>query len=177
MIVFGLRTFGDCSEVPEHFHVATKFFHVWYVPLIPVGSFLVLEEDDDDSFRGISLGLDFRSLLMAWFRAFWVLLALGCIGFGVMALINGPPVLIGPEQLAKLLPAAAAGIAFKIVYYGPYAAAVLGFLFGVGVYFLSHVFNEASLGRARKLCEKSGYPIELIEAHFAGVDLDGGVEE
>ncbi len=177
MVVFGLRTFGDCSEVPDHFHVATKFFHVWFIPLIPVGSFLVLEEEDDDSFRGMSVGLDFRSTLMAWFRTFWVLLALGSLGMGITALINGPPVLVDAQTLADLLPAAVAGVAFKAVYYGAYAAAALGFVLGVGVYFLTHVFNEASEARARALCEKTGYPIELIDLYFANRDAPGEPDE
>jgi hypothetical protein len=178
MVVFGLRTFGDCSEVPDHFHVATRFFHVWFIPLIPVGSFLVLEEDDDDdTFRGMSVGLDIRSTLMAWFRTFWVLLALGALGMGIMWLINGPPRLVDAQTLADVLPAAVAGIAYKVVYYGAYAAAALGFLMGVGVYFLSHVFNEASEARARALCEKTGYPLELVDMYFAGRDAPGEAVE
>ncbi len=42
--IFGMRMFGQTDRVPGVFHVATRFFHICFVPLYPMKSILVLEE-------------------------------------------------------------------------------------------------------------------------------------
>lgn len=68
MIVFGTRKFGWVDEVEGLGTVATTFFHVMFVPLIPIGSHLMLDES-----RGVSLPLSIKSILVAWVRSalFW----------------------------------------------------------------------------------------------------------
>ncbi len=43
-VAFGTRFYGKVDHVPGLFHVATRFFHIQFFPLIPTGSYLVLEE-------------------------------------------------------------------------------------------------------------------------------------
>ncbi|MGZ3475369.1 MAG: hypothetical protein ACXWUG_14580, partial [Polyangiales bacterium] len=75
MIVFGLRKFGRCDDLEGDIHVATKFFHIWFIPLIPTESFLVLAEEDK-GFRGIKLPMSGKSVFAAYFRTSMVALAI-----------------------------------------------------------------------------------------------------
>ena len=71
IIIWGSKLFGKTDEVPELFHVATKFGHLWYIPLIPLGSHLVLEESDE-GWRGLELPMSGKSVRLATFRGrFW----------------------------------------------------------------------------------------------------------
>ena len=65
---FGTKLMGKVDEVPRMGYVSTQFFHVNYLPLIPTGSYFVLEENGDN-FRGVTVPLSFKSILVAWMRA------------------------------------------------------------------------------------------------------------
>jgi hypothetical protein len=68
-ILHGESLYGKVDQVPGLFHVATKFFHVNYLPLFPLGSYLVLEAGTSgDNFRGASIGWSGKSILFAWLR-------------------------------------------------------------------------------------------------------------
>src|SRR3954468_4659567 len=67
LIIWGSRLYGKVDEVPGMFHVATKFGHLWYIPLIPIGSHIVLEQSGR-SWRGMPVGLSGKSVLAAWLR-------------------------------------------------------------------------------------------------------------
>ena len=41
IFIWGTNRYGRTDEVPALFHVTTRFGHLWYVPLIPLGSFLL----------------------------------------------------------------------------------------------------------------------------------------
>src|SRR5437762_2645960 len=43
LLVWGSKLYGRVDDVPGMFYVATRFGHLWYLPLIPMGSFVVLE--------------------------------------------------------------------------------------------------------------------------------------
>jgi hypothetical protein len=101
LIIWGSRLYGKVDEVPGLFHVATKFGHLWYIPLIPMGSHLVVEKTPK-GWRGAPLGLHFKSVLMAWLRAALLVGAVVCgiVAFAVMADGSGPWVV--PAVLAAL---------------------------------------------------------------------------
>src|SRR5688572_788398 len=67
VIIWGVRFAGKVDAVPQVGHVATRFFHLYYVPLIPVGTFLVTDERDD-AFSGLPLPLSPKSILVGWLR-------------------------------------------------------------------------------------------------------------
>src|SRR5262249_49788159 len=75
IFIWGFRLFGRVDEVPGIFHVATKFFHIWYIPLIPVGSHLVLGRTSTGAF-GKAVPFRFKSVILAWARALCVVAAL-----------------------------------------------------------------------------------------------------
>jgi hypothetical protein len=75
VIVWGSRLYGKVDVVPGLFHVATRFGHVYYLPLIPLQSFVVLGQHGDE-FRGVPIRLSGKSIVMAWARAFLILVAL-----------------------------------------------------------------------------------------------------
>jgi hypothetical protein len=103
-IVYGSRLMGKTDVVPGLFHVATKFGHIYYLPLIPTGSYVVLGEDSKN-FRGVSIGLSFRSIFTAWLRVGLFLVAMG---FSVAVLVaaiderhrSGNPIQLGVVAVA-----------------------------------------------------------------------------
>jgi len=81
IIVYGQSTCGKVDKVPNLFYVCTRFFHVYYVPLIPVQSYLVLagSESGDGGFQGIPISMSFKSVLVGWMRAGLILAAIGLL--------------------------------------------------------------------------------------------------
>jgi hypothetical protein len=71
VIVWGSRLYGKVDVVPGFFHVATRFGHVYYLPLIPTQSFVVLGQQGDQ-FHGVPIPMSGKSILLAWLRAFLV---------------------------------------------------------------------------------------------------------
>lgn len=67
MIIFGTRLFGKVDAVPGMFHVATKFFHINFLPLIPTGSWLVVDQNGS-SWRGVEIPVSMKSVAVAWIR-------------------------------------------------------------------------------------------------------------
>jgi hypothetical protein len=94
MILYGLRPFGRVDEIPGLGHVETTFFHVWFVPLLPLGSTFTMAGGnvapelhvDQDPARGFPLGLRFKSVLCAWLRA---ALHFGVVAWGAVAWYDG----------------------------------------------------------------------------------------
>src|SRR5262245_61154141 len=68
IFIWGSRLYGRVDEVPGLFHVATRFGHLWYIPLIPMGSTVIFEKSGN-SYRGVPIGLSAKSFLVAWLRA------------------------------------------------------------------------------------------------------------
>src|ERR1051325_1234812 len=130
IIIWGSRLYGKVDEVPGMFHVATKFGHLWYIPLIPLGSHIVLEQTGR-GWRGMPVPLSGKSVLAAWLR-----------GAGIAGMIASA---IGMAATAKdPLGLMVAGAVFTV-------AAVLT-IFG----FVFKGLRHASYERALELSEKLG---------------------
>lgn len=82
IVVYGTRFYGTVEQCGEA-RIATRFFHLYYMPLIPLGTTLITQESSDGSYRGIPLGIELRSMLTAYARA-W--LPLAAFGFGIAAM-------------------------------------------------------------------------------------------
>lgn len=113
---FGQRPFGKCDVVPELFYVATWFFHTNFVPLVPLGTRLILGQSGK-TYQTLRIPFSLKSLLYAWFRT--ALLA-GMAAFGIMALMA----LSDPQQhdwdfQTPALFAAFCGILFALVMIYP----------------------------------------------------------
>ncbi len=154
IVVWGTRLYGKVDEVPGMFHVATQFFYLQYVPLVPMGSYLVLT-NTGESFQGAKLGLSLKSTLVAWLR---VALALGAVAAVVVAIIMLNDPRTGGAKAA--LPAGlliASGLAAGFAFWWSYR------LQGVG---------KASYARAVQLAEKAGFSEEglvLVELAFGRI--------
>lgn len=82
IVVWGSRFYGKVDKVPGLFHVATRFGHVYYLPIIPMRSYVIL---GDDAGRGVKIPLSARSIFIAWGCA--VSLVIGAIAM-IMTLVS-----------------------------------------------------------------------------------------
>ena len=117
MLVFGTRLFGKVEVVPGVCHVATRFFHLNFVPLLPTSSWVVLDGTQrsglmSSSWKGFELsGLRWSSVLMGWLR---LGLAVVLAAFLFMGLAD---LRLAPEKGGLLLLlAAGCGVAFWYSY-------------------------------------------------------------
>lgn len=81
MIVFGVRQYGKVHACGPSY-VATRFFHIWFVPLLPTESHLVFAEQGDQA-RGVSVPLSGPSVLAGYLRA-WGLIGAAVMGFTLL---------------------------------------------------------------------------------------------
>jgi hypothetical protein len=88
LIIWGSRLYGKVDAVPGMFHVATQFGHLWYIPLIPMGSHVVVSQEGN-GWRGMPIPFSFKSMLTAWVRgALIVATILAC--FTCFAVLSDP---------------------------------------------------------------------------------------
>ena len=87
-IVWGTRMMGKVDAVPGVGHVATRFFYLQYVPLIPVETYLVFREVGEQV-HGVTIPFSPKSIFVAWLRTGFVLAA-GAVGIiGLIRLSEG----------------------------------------------------------------------------------------
>jgi hypothetical protein len=69
MVLHGGRlVFGMVDRVPRVCYVATLFFHINLVPLVPLKSYLIVEPTTRDHYCSHRIPLSWRSVVMAWLR-------------------------------------------------------------------------------------------------------------
>lgn len=153
IIIFGSRLYGKVDEVPGLFHVATRFGHAWYLPLIPMGSYLVLGRQGGEQ-HGAYIGLSVKSLLIAWLRVVLFIAAAGCV---IAAIMLGTA---APHRGAAAAP------------WWPYALAA-PILLGLWLWaMMGEAFRRASYERAMALSERVGLGEvvnALIDLHFGHI--------
>jgi hypothetical protein len=98
--IFGSRLMGKVDQVPGYFHVATKFGHLNYLPLIPMQSYIVISHQGK-SFRGVPIPLNWKSVAVAWARSVCGLMA-------VIGAIIAAYLLAVHARMDELAPAAVA---------------------------------------------------------------------
>jgi hypothetical protein len=148
ILIYGKRLYGRVDRVPGLLHVATQFIHLFWVPLVPLKSYVVFDgTEDDKGFRGIPIGISVKSLLTGWLRA---VLALGLLGLLGLAGMNAS------EYLDRAADAR------------PPLGSILGPLAGAfGCFVLLRLwtrFSRADVRRARELAEKAGLDPGALEA-------------
>ncbi len=132
IFIYGTRVYGRVDRVPGFFHVVTRFDHLWYLPLIPRGSFLIQENLGKEF--GLPLPLSFKSILMSWVRVavFLLNIVAVCIAIAIWDLSS--------EQRAVAVTLVVGAVAlFWLVSYSPW-------------------FIRASYRRACQLRELAGLP-------------------
>jgi hypothetical protein len=149
MIVGGTRMCGRVDETRSG-HVVTRFFHIWFVPLVPLSSWFVAA-----SGSVVKIPLSLRSIFAAYVRAFGVLLALGCVAgliyilaFGFFSdleiYMNGGNAVTEEEIVQSVAFMAVLGV---------------GALAGVVLYFLTRFFRKANSARCGELARQVGMPV------------------
>jgi hypothetical protein len=150
IIIWGQRLCGRVDEVPGLFHVRTRFFHVYYIPLIPLQSFIILAGSESGSgFKGKPVSMSFKSVLAGWLRGGSVV---GAIVGAIVAVVNACQ-LGGPEHDEAVM--------WLVV-------SVVLLLGCVGGYALSLLLAKASYERALQMGEELGIPLDLLEEHLGG---------
>ena len=165
----GTKLMGKVDEVPQLGHVATQFFHVNYIPLIPTGTYFVLNEAGDE-FQGVSIPLSAKSILMAWLRAALFVGFILAIVFTIIAIAEKKtPAAIGIGVCGGLAMAA-----FCTTYYIPFVsqagyhrALELGRRVGASDEFL--LMLEVQYGR--KSAAEADLELEKIEEQRAAATL------
>jgi hypothetical protein len=108
IIIWGSRLFGKVDDVPGMFHVATKFGHLWYIPLIPMGSHLVFAKTDQ-GWRGAPIPFSSKSMVVAWLRAALVLASvIACLLF--LPGINDARLNVFAKSVCVAIPALVIGL-------------------------------------------------------------------
>ncbi|QEL15290.1 hypothetical protein [Limnoglobus roseus] len=98
--VHGEHMYGYVDRVPGLCYVSTRFFHINFVPLIPLGSFVVLEGTEaEQGFQGKRIGFNAKSVLLGYFRG-WVGLAV-IVLFGYCAIQAGEIWSDGADALTR----------------------------------------------------------------------------
>ena len=115
MIVFGARLFGKAEIVPGVFFIATRFFHICFIPLIPMQSFVVFVGEAGDGGAALP-SLHWGSVSMAWLRG---LLLVGAAALGVMAWNR----LDAHAPMAQARPMLLMALACVLGFFGSYRAA------------------------------------------------------
>lgn len=150
-IVWGSRFYGKVDEVPGMFHVATKFGHLWYLPLIPMGSMVIVAKDGN-SVRGAKIPLSAKSMFIAWGRALSIAGTLLVIPLVVAAFDTSRPT--DPQ--------------FRIIAVGAFLAMVVVMV----LLWSLKAIRRASYERALRLGELIGMSDEgriLMELHFGRI--------
>jgi hypothetical protein len=148
IIIWGNGLYGKVDHVPGLFYVASRFGHLYYIPLIPTESVLILDgSETSEGYRGVSIGLSFKSILFAWLRV--ALLLFGV--YGAVAGVIHLFMLFGGHPNANHW-TAAQSIAFAVV--------------GFGMLYASYRFSKASPHRALELGKRLGLEPEQIAAFF-----------
>ncbi|MCC5850604.1 MAG: hypothetical protein JJU29_21160 [Verrucomicrobia bacterium] len=76
-IVFGNRVYGKVDQTSSGCHLATSFFHICFLPVIPLGSFIITQKHGGQ-WSGIPVKLSSKSVLTAYLR--------GLFGAGILVL-------------------------------------------------------------------------------------------
>ena len=81
LFFYGTYLIGK-MEMCDGVYIATRFVHIWWLPLIPIKTVLVLEPN-----RAVPIAFRWKSALFGWLRV-WGLIATPAVvfGFGVSLL-------------------------------------------------------------------------------------------
>ncbi len=147
--VFGTRMYGKVDQVPGLFHVATQFFHIQFIPLVPVKSWLVFDATmDGGNFRGIPLGWHGKSIFFAWLRfgsfIAGVLAAIGATVFGVQCLEGHAAMLPAAVVCALLAPLLFVlfGFSYRLSSAGPKRALLIAWRHGIKAEAVAEYFGD-----------------------------------
>ncbi len=85
MIVVGIRKYGRIDN-PDGTYDMTRFFHLWFLPLFPVGAVTVTGLDEQGSELGHTRSARPSSIVAGYFKAWAIPLAVGLAALGWLEL-------------------------------------------------------------------------------------------
>ena len=97
MIVYGTGMYGKVDEVEGFCWTATQFGHIYWIPLIPTGSYIVTGEDGD-GIQGLKVPLNGKSVGVAYLQGLLLATTIGCLIGGIS---TGSPFAWGGFALAR----------------------------------------------------------------------------
>src|SRR5262249_24255324 len=146
MIIFGEQLYGKVDQVPGLFYVATRFLHVQLVPLLPLGSYVILDGKFRDGGQAeIKIGLSGKSILFGWLRA----------ALWTVAVVVQIWALIGAANAAK-----GRTPWLNCIVYWVVAITIIGAIWA------SYRLTRAGPFRAVRLASKAGIAPELVARYF-----------
>ena len=89
-VFFGVGLRGKVDRLPGVGHVATKFFHIGELPLIPMGSYIVVAEVGR-SWSGPRFGWSLRSIVAGYLRGLFLTSGILTVVLAVVGLRGGGP--------------------------------------------------------------------------------------
>lgn len=147
-IICGNQLYGRVDKIPGLFSVATKFFHLYYVPLIPFESWLIIDGTETaEGFQGRKISLSGKSILLAWMRAAAVVCSIGAVFWGLIAVAD-----MNKKGVTS-----------------PVSAALL-LVSSLFMYWVSTRLGRPNFARSVLLAEELGLPAELIHQFFQTED-------
>ncbi len=150
MIVFGQRLYGKTLRCGDAY-VATRFFHVWFIPLIPMGSSIVLRSLDGGLVESIRTPFHFPSVGLALLR-----------GWSVVLLLHGLLNWMEPDPAAP--------------YDGPVVSAVALVGLVLGLFVLGRT-SKTKRAQLETYAQVFGHPIDLALLGDAREQLANAIRE
>lgn len=118
IIVYGTRFYGKIRACGRSFF-GTQFFHIWYVPLIPLGTHLVLDTNGT-SYRTMPASFSFKSMMAGYLRVWGPIGAFAAMMIGISGMSD-----LSDEPAAMVL----AGVFTGVVVLALVALCVAAFAF------------------------------------------------
>jgi hypothetical protein len=155
MMHIGSSYYGKVDVVPNLCHVATRFLHVNFVPIVPIGTYIIPNGNGKRHFGGdLKTFLSFKSILTAWMRGGLMAIAI-CLGIAGIIVTSE---YFGARRQADVFPI--------VLVWGMFVAALFFF-------WVSYWFNRASYERALQLGTELGLEREVIEEILRFADTRG----
>lgn len=145
-IVLGSSKYGKTDQLPGLFYVVTEFFHVYYVPLIPLHSVVMLEGSGEKIYKKIPMA--WKSVLVTYLRGLVGVGAFVCTAIFLGIMFN----LFQKNKDRQLVD--------NVWYFLGFA--ILGWLLVV----LSYYGSKPSPVRALELARHLDIPMENIVDHY-----------
>lgn len=154
MLIYGMRHYGKVDEIPGLGYVKTRFAHIWFLPLIPLGSMFITAEEGD-GVRGLNLPLSGRSVMAAYGRTFAVVSSFAFLGgmfLGGVGLID--TILNGNGINEETLTEGAIGLVMG-------GGSFVGLLFNVALFWgINRFWGKANEARASEMLTRLGFEPE-----------------
>jgi hypothetical protein len=148
MIFFGQKFYGKVDHVPGLFFVATLFWYVQLIPLVPLGSYLILDEKikDDKDYRSFYVGHSLKSILLGWARVGLLSVAVVC---SIMAVVRLNSLRDQTPNVQGALMAGGVALTSWFLLWASY-----------------RLWSKASAEQAAAWAIKAGIDPSVVEAHF-----------